>query len=90
MTLDQLNDSLDGMEQAAGGDASLMAGLITINAELWVRELAEMRAPCKALHDGMRYRDVVVHISSQAQTAVLSRTQAGQRGEPYREMSPRV
>lgn len=90
MTLDELNDRLDAMEQGAGGDAQQMPGLITINSDLWVKDLADMRAPCKALHDGMRYREVVVQVSSDAKAAVLTRAQAGDWGAPYREMMPRT
>ncbi|WP_421730795.1 hypothetical protein [Brevundimonas sp.] len=89
MTLDELNDRLDAMAEAAAGDPQQMPGLITINSDLWVKDLADMRAPCKAIHDGMRYRDVVVQVSSGAKTEVLTRTQADGRGEPYREMMPR-
>lgn len=90
MTLDELNDSLEAMELAAAGVPQRLPGLITINTDLWVNDLADMRAPCKALHDGMRYRDVVVHISSDARTEVLTRAQAGERGEPYRDLLPRA
>ena len=34
----------------------------------------------------MRYREVQVQVSSQFETRVLSRAEAGGRGEPYREL----
>jgi hypothetical protein len=89
MTLDELNDTIDAMALAAAGDPHQLPGLITINTELWVKDLADMRAPCKALHDGMRHRDIVVHIFSTAKTEVLTRTEAGERGAPYRDLMPR-
>ena len=90
MTPDELNDSLDAMEQAAAGDPQLLPGLITISTEHWVKDLADMRAPCSALHDGMRHREVVVQVSSDARTEVLTRDQAGERGAPYRDLTRRV
>ena len=90
MTLDELNDKLDAMQEAAGDEPHQMPGLITINTDLWVKDLADMRAPCKAIHDGMRHRDVVVQVSSVAKTEVLTRAQAGGRGEPYRDLAPKA
>lgn len=89
MTLGELDDSIDAMELAAAADPQLKPGLITINTELWVKDLADMRAPCKALHEGMRHRGIVVHISSTAKTEALTRAQAGERGAPYRDLTPR-
>lgn len=78
------------MQQAAGDDPQQMPGLITINTDLWVKELADVRAPCKAIHDGMRHREVAVQVSSAAKTEVLTRAQASNRGEPYRDLTARV
>lgn len=90
MTLDELNNKLDAMASAGADDPDLLPGLITINTDLWVKDLADMRAPCSAIHDGMRHRDVVVQVSSASKTEVLTRAQAGDRGAPYRELMPMV
>lgn len=90
MTLDELNHKLDAMAEAAGDDPQQIPGLITINTDLWVKELADMRAPCKAINDGMRHREVAVQVSSGAKTEVLTRAQAGGRGEPYRDLTTRA
>ncbi|WP_421729145.1 hypothetical protein [Brevundimonas sp.] len=89
MTLDELNDTLDAMAEAAAGDPQQMPGLITINTDLWVKDLADMRAPCKAIHDGMRHRDVAVQVSSGSKTEVLIQAEAGDRGAPYRDLAPK-
>lgn len=89
MTPDQLNDSLDVMAIAANGDPDRMPGLITVNTNDWVGPLADLRAPAKNLIDGMRYRDIVVHVGSQQVTAVLTRADAGERGTPFRDLMPR-
>lgn len=89
MTPTELDDWLDVTAKEAGADPNLMPGLITINTDAWVKDLADLRAPCSALHDGMRYREVQVHVSSAFETAVLTRTEAGARGEPYRDLTAR-
>lgn len=89
MTQGEIDDRIDAMAQAAGESLDLMPGLITINADEWCKDLAEFRAPCSALHDGMRHRSVMVHVASTFETAILSRSEAGERGAPYRDLTPR-
>ena len=89
MTPDQLNDVLDAMGAAAGGNPDLMPGLITVESGHWVHVLSAVRATCAALHDGLRHRNIVIHVGSQHETKVLSRGEAGERGAPYRELSDR-
>lgn len=88
MTLDELNDALEAMASKAS-EPDQMPGLITIQTDDWVSSLADLRAPCKALSDGMRYRDIVVHVGSQKTTGIISRGEASKRGEPYRDLLPR-
>ena len=89
MTLDQLNDALDAMAKAAGDDPELLPGLITVESGHWVNVLAAVRATCAALNDGLRHRNIVIHIGSQQETKVLTRAEAGERGAPYRDLAPR-
>lgn len=88
MTLDELDAALDAMLQAADDDPSLAPGLITVGTDDWITALSACRATCKALHDGLRYRDIVVLIGSTFQAAVLTRAAAGDRGAPYRDPQP--
>jgi len=90
MTADQLNEALDGLAAAAGGNPDLMPGLITVESGHWVHVLSAVRATCAALHDGLRHREIVIHIGSQQETKVLTRTEAGERGAPYCDLAPRA
>lgn len=88
MTVDEINDTLDAMAaKAAGGDPEQMPGLITFHTDVWVP--MPRFASAKNMEDGMRYRDVRIHVGSQQKTAVLTRAEAGDRGEPYRDLMPR-
>lgn len=88
MTPDQLNDALNAMAAAAGDDPNLLPGLITVESGHWLNVLSAVRATCAALHDGLRHRDIVIHVGSQQETKVLTRAEAGERGEPYRDVTP--
>lgn len=90
MTPDELNDALDAMAAAAGGNPDLMPGLITVESGHWVHVLSAVRATCAALNDGLRHRNIVIHVGSQQETKVLTRGQAGERGAPYRDLAPRA
>lgn len=87
MTPDQLNDALDAMAAAAGDNPDLLPGLITVESGHWVDVLSDVRATCTALHDGLRHRDIMVHVGSQRETKVLTRAEAGERGAPYRNLA---
>lgn len=89
MTPDELNDQLDAMISAAGDDPAKLPGLITVQTDEWIKSLSAIRATCKALNDGLRYRDVVVQIATDYQTRVFMRSEASGRGEPYRDPMPR-
>lgn len=86
MTPEQLNDTLDAMAAAAGDDPNLLPGLITVETDHWVHVLSAVRAKCTALHDGLRHRNIVIHVGSQQKTKVLTRAEAGERGAPYRDL----
>jgi len=90
MTPDQINDAIDAMAAAAGGDPDKLPGLITVRTDDWVGSLRDFRATCKALSDGMRHRDIVIHVASNLRTAVLTRAEAGERGQPFRDLPPRL
>jgi hypothetical protein len=89
MTPEALNDRLDAMQAAAERDED-KPGLITVQTDDWIRVVSAVRATCRALSDGLRHRDIVIHIATDNETAVLTRAQAGARGEPYRELGPRA
>ncbi len=46
MTPDELNDALDAMAAAAGGNPDLMPGLIPVESGHWVQILSAVRATC--------------------------------------------
>ena len=90
MTPTELDDALDAMQQAAGGDANRLPGLITVQTDDWIDRLSAVGAKCARLDDGLRYRDIVIHIGAQQETKVLTRAEAGERGEAYRDLTPRA
>jgi len=90
MTPTELDDALDAMAKAAGDDAGKLPGLITVETDHWVQVLSRVRATCSALHDGLRHRGIVIHVGSAQETKVLTRAEAGERGAPYRDLTPRA
>lgn len=90
MTPDQLNDALDALAAAAGGNPDLMPGLTTVESGHWVQVLSAVRASCSALNDGLRHRDIMIHVGSQQETKLLTRVEAGERGAPYRALTPKA
>jgi len=90
MTPSELDDAIDALVEQAAGEGDLLPGLITVKTDDWVGSLRGLRAPCAALHDGMRHREVVIHVGSAQDTRVLTRAEAGGRGGPYRDPSQRA
>lgn len=90
MTPTELDDALDAMQQVAGGDADRLPGLITVQANDWIERTSAVGATCARLDDGLRHRDIVIHIGAQQQTKLLTRVEAGERGAPYRGLSPKA
>ena len=90
MTSDELNDALDALQTAAADDETLLPGLIEIGVDDWIQRLAEMQtARPKTIVDGIRIRDIMVAVRGGAVTRLLSRVEAGERGQPYRDLAPR-
>ena len=89
MTPAELDDTLDAMQTAAG-DADRLPGLITVQTNDWINSLSAVGAKCARLDDGLRHRDVVVHIGAQQETKVLTRAEARERGAPYRDLTPKA
>lgn len=89
MTPAELNADLDDMQAAASSDAE-KPGLITIKTDDWISNLDAIKATCARLDDGLRHRNIQIHIGSQQQTKVITRAEAGAKGEPYRELTPRA
>lgn len=90
MTPTELDDALDAVMQAAGGNADQMPGLITVQADDWIERTSAIGAKCARLDDGLRHRDIVIHIGAQQDTKVLTRAAAGERGAPYRDLISRA
>lgn len=88
MTPDELADALDTMQAAASGNPDLMPGLIEIHDAEWCDTLYQIERTAKSLDEGIRHRGVKVAISSTFQTRVLTRVDAGDRGDPYRDLEP--
>lgn len=89
MTPAELDDALDAAVEAAGSDPTLLPGLITVHTDDWIDRTSGVGATCARLDDGLRYRDVVIHIGADQQTRVLTRAEAGERGAPHRDPTPR-
>ena len=90
MTPTELDDALDAMQLAAGGNLDLAPGLITVESTHWVQVLSDVRPTCARLDDGLRHRDIQIHVGSTQQTKLLTRAEAGERGAPYRDLTPRA
>lgn len=90
MTPDQLNDVLDAM-QAAAADDSLKPGLVTVQTDDWINRLSALQSgrPLTII-DGIRIRDIKVAVGATAVTKILTRADAGDRGEPYRDVTERT
>lgn len=52
-------------------------------------DLYLIKEECRTLDDGVRYRNIKVAISSTLETRVLTRAEASDRGEPYRDLASR-
>lgn len=90
MTPTKLDDALDAMQLAAAGNPDLMPGLITVESNHWVQVLAGVRPTCARLDDGLRHRDIQIHVGSTQETKLLTRAEAGERGAPYRDLAAKV
>lgn len=65
-------------------------GLIEISVDDWIQRLAEMQtARPKTIVDGIRIRDIMVAVTGGSITRTLTRSDAGERGQPYRNLAPR-
>lgn len=89
MSPSELDDALDAMHAASAGEPAKAPGLITVHTDDWIESLSGIRAACARLDDGLRYREVVVHIGAEQETRVLARGEANDRGAPYRDLKPR-
>lgn len=90
MAPEDLDNILDTMQRDASAGPDAMPGLITVESSEWVNSLSWIRPTCSALHDGLRHRNIKIHVSSALATAVVPRSVAGDLGAPYRELSPRA
>lgn len=89
MTPTELDDALDAMQLAAAANPDLMPGLITVGSNHWVQVLSAVRPTCARLDDGLRHRDIQIHVGSAQETKLLTRAEAGERGAPHRDLMPR-
>ncbi len=90
MIPDDLHAQFDAMRAAAAAEDSRKPGLITIQTVEWIERFYAEDAKPKTIADGIRIRDIKVSISAHATTAVFMRGEAGERGEPYRDLQPRA
>ena len=79
--------ALDTMQQAAGGDAALMPGLVTAKSSNWCDSLYAIERITKTLDEGIRHRGIKVMVSSLFETKVLTRAEAADRGAPYYDLT---
>ncbi|MGX5637669.1 hypothetical protein ACWKV8_14945 [Brevundimonas diminuta ATCC 11568] len=89
MTPEQLTTALDAMTAAAGDNIDLLPGLIEVNSDEWCDTLYAIEKTTRSLDEGIRLREIKVVISSAYETRVLTRTEAGERGAPYRDLVSR-
>ena len=90
MTPDELNDALDAIQLAAGGEADKMPGLIEIQTDDWINRLSAMQtAKPRTIVDGVRVRDIKVAVGASTVTTILTRADAADRGEPCRDLGDR-
>lgn len=89
MTPTELDDALDAMDAAASGDPDRRPGLITIHTDDWLGPFDLVRPVCRSLADGLRHREIAIHVGSGQTTALLTRAEAGDRGAPHRDLTPR-
>ena len=75
------------MQQAAGGGAERMPGLITVKSSVWCDSLYAIERITKTLDEGVRHRGIKVVVSSLFETMVLTRAEAGDRGAPYYDLT---
>jgi len=90
MTPEQLTAALDAMIAAAADDPNSLPGLIEINSAEWCETLYAIEHSAKSLDEGVRHRGIKIAISSTFATRVMTRTEAGKRGAPYRDLKPRT
>ncbi|MEN5112854.1 hypothetical protein ABE453_02445 [Brevundimonas diminuta] len=90
MTPDQLTAALDAMFAAAGDNTDLLPGLIEVNSTEWCETLYQIERTAKSLDEGVRHRGIKVAISSAFETRILTRAEAGERGSPYLNLTPRA
>lgn len=90
MTPAELDDTLEAMHAAAGDDPSLLPGLVTVESRHWVDVLSAIGATCSRLDDGLRYRNIKIRVGSHQTIRVLTRADAADAGEPYRDLTPRA
>jgi hypothetical protein len=89
MTHDELDQALDRMfAEAASPDQQ--PGAVTVQTDDWLGPLSTVKATCATLHDGLRYREIRILVSSHFETKLLSRAEAGERGDPYRDLRART
>lgn len=89
MTHDDLDQILDRMFTEASMPED-QPGAVTVQTDDWLGILSTVKATCASLQDGLRYREIQILVSSQFETRVLSRGEAGTRGEPYRDLRART
>jgi hypothetical protein len=90
MTPDELDTLLDDMARSAATQEQpdRAPGLITVETNHWIDRLSVIRPTCATLGDGMRYRNIKILVASQFETRLLSREEAGDRGHPFRDLTP--
>lgn len=89
MTPEDLHARLDALQAAAGYDDGRKPGLITIQTDAWIESFYAEAAKPTTIVDGIRIRDIKVAVGAQEVVAILTRAEAGDRGEPYRALQPR-
>jgi hypothetical protein len=88
MTPEELNARLDAMTAEADGDPNELPGLITVQTDDWIARIAAIERPRpRTIADGIRIREIKVAVSSTAETRVFTRAEAGEAGEPYRDLT---
>ncbi|PTT05694.1 MULTISPECIES: hypothetical protein [unclassified Caulobacter] len=88
MTAEQIATAVQALHEQAGEHEGLKPGLITVHADNWVAMSPRLPALCTIPALGIRHRGIRVIVSRQEDNRVLTRDEAGQRGEPFLDLEP--
>lgn len=70
-----------------GGGSDHEPGPINLGRSYRVRPLSVTRATGASLHDGLRYQNIEIHVSTILETTILFGAEVGERGALYGDLT---